>query len=221
MRSIARPCRSSRGCSSAARSSRRTSIRRTGSRSTPTSSSWEFEFFYKYFLRAYRGAAPSVDVQEALSAGMVGDRRGAGGRAARAVPSRLSQPQPDAARRRAVHHRFSGRAHGAGHLRPGVAAARLVRRPHLAAGRRADRVLPRLAAGAGGVTAGRTARVPPPLRRDGAAAQLQGARHVRLSDRRPAAIRSTSSTSRGRSTTSAPTSPNTRGSAGCRSCWPT
>ena len=30
--------------------------------------SWELEFFFKYFVRAYRGAAPSVDVQRALSA---------------------------------------------------------------------------------------------------------------------------------------------------------
>jgi aminoglycoside/choline kinase family phosphotransferase len=29
--------------------------------------SWEFEFFYKWFLRNYRGVAPSVAVQEALS----------------------------------------------------------------------------------------------------------------------------------------------------------
>jgi len=29
--------------------------------------SWEFEFFYKYFLRAYRGVSPPVAVQEALS----------------------------------------------------------------------------------------------------------------------------------------------------------
>jgi N-acetylmuramate 1-kinase len=29
--------------------------------------SWEFEFFYKYFLKAYRGATPSVAVQTALS----------------------------------------------------------------------------------------------------------------------------------------------------------
>ena len=29
--------------------------------------SWEFEFFYKYFLKAYRGVAPSVEVQNALS----------------------------------------------------------------------------------------------------------------------------------------------------------
>jgi N-acetylmuramate 1-kinase len=30
--------------------------------------SWELEFFYKHFIRAYRGAAPSVEVQRALSA---------------------------------------------------------------------------------------------------------------------------------------------------------
>ena len=74
--------------------------------------------------------------------GVRGHRRGAGGRAARALPSRLSQPQPDAARRAALHHRLPGRAHGAGHLRPGVAAARLVRGSDRGAGRRADRVLP-------------------------------------------------------------------------------
>jgi aminoglycoside/choline kinase family phosphotransferase len=29
--------------------------------------SWEFEFFYKYFLKSYRGVSPSVGVQNALS----------------------------------------------------------------------------------------------------------------------------------------------------------
>ena len=29
--------------------------------------SWEFEFFYKYFLKAYRGVSPGVEVQNALS----------------------------------------------------------------------------------------------------------------------------------------------------------
>ena len=47
------------------------------------------------------------------------------------------------------------------------------------ASRRADRVLPR--AQARRVT-GRPARVPPPVRPDGAAAQSEGARHVRLPD---------------------------------------
>ena len=103
---------------------------------------WELEFFVKHFLLAYRGASPPTAVQRGALEGMVGDRRGAGRRAARAVPSRLSQPQPDAARRRALHHRLPGRADGPRHLRPGVAAARFVRRPHRAAGRRADRLLP-------------------------------------------------------------------------------
>jgi aminoglycoside/choline kinase family phosphotransferase len=30
--------------------------------------SWEFEFFYKHFLRSYRGVSPPVNVQKALSA---------------------------------------------------------------------------------------------------------------------------------------------------------
>ncbi len=59
--------------------------------------------------------------------GMAQAGRGTGRRAARAVSSRLPQPQPDAAPGRALHHRLPGRAHGARHLRPGVAAARLVR----------------------------------------------------------------------------------------------
>ena len=75
-----------------------------------------------------RGARATPQ-REALRARVVGHRRGAGRRAARAVPSRLSQPQPDAARRLALHHRLPGRADGARHLRPGVAAARFVRRP--------------------------------------------------------------------------------------------
>ena len=57
------------------------------------------------------------------------------GGAARPLPPRLSQPQPDAARVAALHHRLPGRAHGARHLRPGVAAARLVCRSARADGR--------------------------------------------------------------------------------------
>ena len=63
-------------------------------------------------------------------------------RTARALPSRLSQPQSDAARVAAVHHRLPGRAAGTRHLRSGLAAARLVRRSARADGRRADRVFP-------------------------------------------------------------------------------
>ena len=29
--------------------------------------SWEMEFFFKYFVKAYRGASPDVEVQRALS----------------------------------------------------------------------------------------------------------------------------------------------------------
>ena len=70
-------------------------------------------------------------------------RPGTGGRAARAVPSRLPQPQPDALRRTALPDRLPGRAHGARYLRPGLAAARLLPRSERPDGRRADRLLPR------------------------------------------------------------------------------
>ena len=90
---------------------------------------WELEFFVRHFLLAYRGALPDEPVRDGAARGMGRHRRGAGRRAARAVPPRLPQPQPDAARRRALRHRFPGRAHGARHLRPGVAAARFLRRP--------------------------------------------------------------------------------------------
>ena len=62
--------------------------------------------------------------------------------AARPLPPRLSQPQPDAARVAALHHRLPGCAARTRHLRSGLAAARLVCRSARADGRRADRVLP-------------------------------------------------------------------------------
>ncbi len=71
-----------------------------------------------------------------------GDRRRAGRRAARAVPPGLPQPEPDGARRRPVRHRLPGRAHGTGHLRPRLPAARFVRRHRRRRARGADRVLP-------------------------------------------------------------------------------
>ena len=71
-----------------------------------------------------------------------GDRRGAGGRAARALPPRLPQPQPDAVAGSALPDRLPGRAHGPGHLRPGLAAARFLRRPERHRDQRADRLLP-------------------------------------------------------------------------------
>ena len=91
---------------------------------------WELQFFTKHFLEGVsRRRAARVGARGA-GRRVRGHRRGAGRRAARAVSSRLSQPQPDAARGPPVHHRLPGRAHGTGHLRSGVAAARLVRGLH-------------------------------------------------------------------------------------------
>ena len=122
--------RSSRRCSGAARSWRPTATCPYGIAFDVEKLTWELEFFTKHFLEALprrRDSAPPSAT--ALARGVGGDRRRAGRRAARALPSRLPQPQPDAARRQPLHHRLPGRAHGARHLRSGVAAARLVRRP--------------------------------------------------------------------------------------------
>ena len=62
--------------------------------------------------------------------------------AARAVPPRLPQPQPHEPRRAALLDRLPGRAHGPGHLRPRVAAARRVRRRAGGAAGRAEGALP-------------------------------------------------------------------------------
>ncbi len=104
---------------------------------------WELDFFIKHFIEAYRGVvmtppkrAPRCSEEFAVIDPAA--RR----RAARALPPRLPQPQPDAARRPALHHRLPGRAHGPGHLRPGVAAARFLRRPAGADGQRAARLFP-------------------------------------------------------------------------------
>ena len=64
---------------------------------------WELEFFVKHYLMAYKGFDPSDAGARHPAARVGGDRRGARRRATRAVPSRLSQPQPDAARRPALH----------------------------------------------------------------------------------------------------------------------
>ena len=69
------------------------------------------------------------------------------------------------------------------------------------AARRAHRLLPRAQAGSRGA-----ARVPPAVRPDGAAAQPEGARHLRLPDDEPGRTRSTSSTCRARCTTPGRTS---------------
>src|SRR5674536_164801 len=119
------------------------------------------------------------------------DRRGTGGRAPRALPSRLSQPQPDAEPGSVVHHRLPGCAPRAGYLRPGLAPARLVRGFHRGNDRRVDGVLPG-AEGTGRCALGRK-RVPllpggfpASVRPDVAPAQSQGAWDVRLPDDEPA-----------------------------------
>ena len=104
---------------------------------------WELDFFTKHFIEAYRGVTLADDQRARAARRVRGHRPGAGGRAPGALPSRLPQPQPDAARGAALHHRLPGRAHGAGHLRSGVAAARLLRRSAGADRRRADRLFPR------------------------------------------------------------------------------
>jgi aminoglycoside/choline kinase family phosphotransferase len=79
---------------------------------------WEMDFFLKHFVEAYRGVSMAAAERDALR-GLRAAGRGATG----ALPPRLPQPQSDAARRAALHHRLPGRAHGARHLRPGLAAA--------------------------------------------------------------------------------------------------
>ena len=63
---------------------------------------WELDFFVQHFVEGYRGVALVAGPERGGARRGVGvDRRRARGRAARALPSRLSQPQPDAARRAA------------------------------------------------------------------------------------------------------------------------
>ena len=66
-RSTARRCRSSRCCSSAAPSSQSDDYPPYRVAFDTDKLSWELEFFYKYFLKQYRGVSPSVEVQRALS----------------------------------------------------------------------------------------------------------------------------------------------------------
>ena len=89
---------------------------------------WELDFFTKHFLEAYRGVTLGDDQRAALREEFAVIVRELAAEPPRALPSRLSQPQPDAARVAALHHRLPGRAHGARHLRPRVAAARFLRR---------------------------------------------------------------------------------------------
>ena len=60
---------------------------------------WEMDFFIKHFLEAYRGVLLSDEARQALRREFGGLVQTLAGGAARALPSRLPQPQPDAARR--------------------------------------------------------------------------------------------------------------------------
>ena len=180
-RSIARRWRSSSCCSGAAPSWPRPAYPPYGIAFDVEKLTWELDFFVQHFLEAYRGRGDSG-----------ADARGARGgvaaiadelaRAARALPSRLSQPQPDAARRRACYIiDFQDARMGP----DTYDLVSLLRDSYVdltrVSGRRADRLLP--GAQAKGTPASPTAaRVPPPLRPDGAAAQPESARHVRLPD---------------------------------------
>ena len=85
---------------------------------------WELDFFVKHFVVAYRGADIPPAAREAIGQECAVIIQELAAETARVVPSRLSQPESDAVRRPALDHRLPGRAHGPGHLRSGVAAAR-------------------------------------------------------------------------------------------------
>ena len=141
---------------------------------------WELEFFVRHFLLAYRGALPDEPVRAALREEW-----------ARIVEELAAEPRVLCHRdyhsrnlmwhdEHALRHRLPGRAHGARHLRPGVAAARFLRRPARRRRRRPHRLLLRARPRHRGAAGDRG--VPPPVRPDGAAAQPEGARHLRLPD---------------------------------------
>ena len=162
---------------------------------------WEMDFFIKHFLEAYRGAALAAGEREALRAelGAIVDR--AGGRAARALPSRLPQPQPDAgATAGCASSTFRTRASGPTPTTSSRCCATRTSTCRNAWSTSSSRTSSRCSGRTGDAR-----RVPPALRPDGAAAQPEGARHVRLSDDRARAIPSTFSTSRARCATRART----------------
>ena len=154
---------------------------------------WELEFFTKHFLEAYRGAVISP-----------ADADGARRRNGAAIAAELAA-EPRVLCHRDYHSR-NLMLHGGelyiidfqdARLGPDTYdLVSLLRDSYVdlpdASGRGADRVLHRAEAAAGhaaGRLAGVGARLPPALRRDGAAAQPEGARHVRLPDERPAEFR--------------------------------
>ena len=58
--------------------------------------SWELDFFTRHFVLGYRGVQLDARPARRARRGMARDRRRTGVGTARALPSRLSQPQPDA-----------------------------------------------------------------------------------------------------------------------------
>jgi aminoglycoside/choline kinase family phosphotransferase len=109
---------------------------------------WEFDFFVKHFCVGYRGATIDPAARAAISEEcgaivreLAGEPRVLCHRDYHSRNLMLRGDQP-------VHHRLSGRAHGAGHLRPGVAAPRFVRRHQRGCRRPVHRVFPGASKGA-------------------------------------------------------------------------
>ena len=112
--------------------------------------------------------------------GVAGDRQRARGRPASAVSPRLSQPQPDAPRR-AASTSSTSRTRAWGRT-PTISCRCCATRTWTSPIAIVDELIAYFLALNGRGADGRR-RVPPPLRPDGAAAEPQGARHVRLPDR--------------------------------------
>ena len=141
---------------------------------------WELDFFTKHFIEAYRGVVISPAAREALREEFEPADRGARRRAARALPSRLSQPQPDAHEDRLYIIDFQDARMGP----DTYDLVSLLRDSYVDLPEQTVSELIAYFLALKGAT-GQRADVPPALRPDGAAAQPQGARHVRLPDDRP------------------------------------
>ena len=104
---------------------------------------WELEFFVKHFLLAFRGVQPTEPVRAALReewAAIAGELA--------AEPRVLCHRDYHSRNlmwhdEHALRHRLPGRADGPRHLRPGLAAARFLRRSARCRRRRPDRLLHR------------------------------------------------------------------------------
>ena len=139
-------------------------------------------FLRQHFVEGYREPALSDARARGARRGVGGDRGRARRGAPRAVPSRLPQPQPDAARGRLYIIDFQDARHGP----DTYDLVSLLRDSYVdITDRELDDLIAYFLALKGGADA---ARVPAAVRSDGAAAQSQGARHIRLPDDRPAPI---------------------------------